>query len=164
VTSDTTSDIDRLFHVCIAVPDIEEALAFYVGVLGLRSIGSLRHEKSDGTMLGFPGQEIEIHANHLCGRLTENATVIDLIEFVNPPTDASEGPYALMNHVGITRMAFAVDDADAVHERLRSRGDVEILCAPMTVQAPTEGYFRIVTFKDPLGIVLEVIEHRPTAA
>lgn len=156
-------DINRLFHVCVAVPDIEKALEFYQGVLGLQSIGSLRHEKSDGTMLGFPGKEIEIHANHLCGKLTENATVIDLIEFIDPPTDTREGPYRLMNHVGITRMAFDVDDADAIYERLRARGDIEILCEPATVQAPTEGFFRIVTFKDPHGIVLEVIEHRPAS-
>jgi catechol 2,3-dioxygenase-like lactoylglutathione lyase family enzyme len=28
--------IKKLFHVCITVPDIEEALEFYQGVLGLR--------------------------------------------------------------------------------------------------------------------------------
>ncbi|WP_129359182.1 MULTISPECIES: VOC family protein [Micrococcaceae] len=153
-------EINRLFHVCIAVPDIEKALEFYQGVLGLQSVGSLRNEKSDGAMLGFPGEEIEIHANHLCGKQAENATVIDLIEFVNPTTDVDEGPYRRMNQVGITRIAFDVDDADAIYERLRAHGDIEILSEPATVQAPTDGFFRIVTFKDPHGIVLEAIEHR----
>lgn len=153
--------INRLFHVCITVPDIEEALGFYQGVLGLESIGQLRNERSDGAVLGFPDQEIVIHANHLRGKRTDQATVIDLIEFVNPATDVGDGPYRRMNHVGITRMAFDVDDADAIYENLRLRGDVEILCEPATVQAPTEGSFRILTFKDPLGIVLELIEHRP---
>ena len=84
--------INKLFHVCITVPDIEKALAFYRGVLGLESIGSLRNEKSDGAVLGFPGQEIEIHADHLCGKLSDNATVIDLIEFVKPSTMLGDGP------------------------------------------------------------------------
>jgi catechol 2,3-dioxygenase-like lactoylglutathione lyase family enzyme len=152
--------INKLFHVCITVPDIEKALSFYQGVLGLESIGSLRNEKSDGAVLGFPGQEIEIHADHLCGKLSDNATVIDLIEFVKPTTVVGEGPYNQMNHVGITRMAFDVDDTDAIYEKLCQRGDIEILCEPTTVKAPTEGSLRILTFKDPHGIVLELIEHR----
>ncbi|MFB7657872.1 MULTISPECIES: VOC family protein [unclassified Streptomyces] len=113
--------INRIFHVCIVVPDIEKALASYEGVLGLESIGSLRNEKSEGAVLGFPGQEVEIHANHLRGRLSENATVIDLIEFVHPETSVGDGPYRQMNQVGITRMALEVDDADAIYERLRGR-------------------------------------------
>ncbi|MFB6551244.1 VOC family protein [Streptomyces sp. NPDC056405] len=156
--------VNRLFHVCIVVPDIVQALAFYEGVLGLESIGSLRNEKSDGAVLGFPGEEVEIHANHLRGRLSENATVIDLIEFVHPESSVGDGPYRQMNQVGITRMAFDVDDADAIHERLRERGDVELLGDPATLQAPTGGEFRIVSFKDPHGIVLELIEHRPAPA
>lgn len=156
--------INRLFHVCITVPDIEEALGFYRDVLGLESIGSLRNEKADGAVLGFPGEQIEIHADHLCGKNKENATVIDLIQFVNPQTVVGDGPYKQMNHVGITRMAFDVDDTDAIHKKLRRRGDVVMLCAPQTVDAPTGGTLRILTFKDPLGIVLELIEYRPPAA
>lgn len=156
--------INRLFHVCITVPDIEEALGFYRDVLGLESIGSLRNEKADGAVLGFPGQEIEIHADHLCGKSRENATVIDLIEFLSPKTVVGDGPYKQMNHVGITRMAFDVDDTDAIHAKLLARGDIELLCEPQSVVAPTGGTLRILTFKDPLGIVLELIEYRPEPA
>lgn len=154
--------VNRLFHVCITVPDIEKALEFYQGVLGLESIGSLRNEVADGGILGFPGREIEIHADHLRGKVADNATVIDLIEFIRPKTIVDRGPYQQMNQVGITRLAFDVDDTDAIYEKLRQRGDVELLCEPVTVQAPTGGSLRILTFKDPHGIVLELIEYRPT--
>jgi hypothetical protein len=127
----------------------------YRDVLGLESIGSLRNEKADVVVLGFPGQEIEIHADHLCGKNKENATVIDLIEFITPKTDVGDGPYKLLNHVGITRLAFDVDDTDAIHAKLL------MLCEPQSVQTPTGGVLRILTFKDPLGIVLELIEYRP---
>ena len=43
--------INRLFHVCITVANIEEALEFYCGVLGLESIGALRNEKAPGAVL-----------------------------------------------------------------------------------------------------------------
>jgi catechol 2,3-dioxygenase-like lactoylglutathione lyase family enzyme len=98
--------IKKLFHVCITVPDIDEALEFYQGVVGLEFVGSLRNEKTDGAALGFPGQEIEIHADHLSGKLTDNATVVDLIQSVRPATIVDEGPYRETSHVGITRIAF----------------------------------------------------------
>jgi catechol 2,3-dioxygenase-like lactoylglutathione lyase family enzyme len=151
--------INRLFHVCITVADIEAALQFYCGVLELKSIGALRNEKAPGAVLGFPGQEIEIHADHLVGQHAENATVIDLIEFVSPKTVVTSGPSAPLNHAGINRMAFSVDSTDAIYEKLKQRGDIVFLCEPQVVIAPTGGKFKILTFKDPFGNVLEVIEY-----
>lgn len=151
--------INRLFHVCITVADIEEALKFYCGVLELKSIGALRHERAPGAVLGFPGQTIEIHANHLVGSNADNATVIDLVEFVSPKTVVRSGPSAPLNHAGINRMAFDVDNTDAIYDRLKARGDIEFLCEPQVVIAPTGGKFKILTFKDPFGNVLETIEY-----
>ncbi|MDE1167699.1 MAG: VOC family protein [Pseudomonas sp.] len=151
--------INRLFHVCITVADIDAALEFYCGVLGLESIGKLRHERAPGEILGFPNQIIEIHADHLVGKDKENATVIDLIEFLEPKTVVSKNTCAPLNHAGINRMAFGVDDTDAIYEKLKARGDIVFLCEPQVVIAPTGGKFKILTFKDPFDNVLEVIEH-----
>ncbi|MEJ5059356.1 MULTISPECIES: VOC family protein [unclassified Pseudomonas] len=151
--------INRLFHVCITVADIDAALEFYCGVLGLESIGKLRHERAPGEILGFPNQIIEIHADHLVGKDKENATVIDLIEFVEPKTVVNKSASAPLNHAGINRMAFGVDDTDAIHEKLKARGDIVFLCEPQVVIAPTGGKFKILTFKDPFDNVLEVIEY-----
>lgn len=151
--------LNRLFHVCITVADINAALEFYCGVLELKSIGALRHERAPGAVLGFPGQEIEIHADHLVGKNADNATVIDLIEFVSPKTVVNPAASAPLNHAGINRMAFDVDSTDAVYEKLKARGDVVLLCEPQVVIAPTGGKFKILTFKDPFGNVLEVIEY-----
>lgn len=151
--------INRLFHVCITVADIDAALEFYCGVLGLESIGKLRHERAPGEILGFPNQIIEIHADHLVGKDKENATVIDLIEFVEPKTVVNKNASAPLNHAGINRMAFGVDSTDAIHEKLKARGDIVFLCEPQVVIAPTGGKFKILTFKDPFDNVLEVIEY-----
>ncbi|MBS4089709.1 MULTISPECIES: VOC family protein [Pseudomonas] len=151
--------INRLFHVCITVADIDAALEFYCGVLGLESIGKLRHERAPGEILGFPNQIIEIHADHLVGKDKDNATVIDLIEFVEPKTVVNKNASAPLNHAGINRMAFGVDDTDAIHEKLKARGDIVFLCEPQVVIAPTGGKFKILTFKDPFDNVLEVIEY-----
>lgn len=151
--------INRLFHVCITVADIDAALEFYCGVLGLESIGKLRGERAPGEILGFPGQIIEIHADHLVGKDKENATVIDLIEFVEPKTVVNKNPAAPLNHAGINRMAFGVDDTDAIYDKLKARGDIVFLCEPQVVIAPTGGKFKILTFKDPFDNILEVIEY-----
>lgn len=151
--------INRLFHVCITVADIDAALEFYCGVLGLESIGKLRHERAPGEILGFPNQIIEIHADHLVGKDKDNATVIDLIEFVEPKTVVNKNASAPLNHAGINRMAFGVDDTDAIHEKLKARGDIVFLCEPQVVIAPTGGKFKILTFKDPFDNILEVIEY-----
>ncbi len=151
--------INRLFHVCITVADIDAALEFYCGVLGLESIGKLRHERAPGEILGFPNQIIEIHADHLVGKDKDNASVIDLIEFVEPKTVVNKNASAPLNHAGINRMAFGVDDTDAIHEKLKARGDIVFLCEPQVVIAPTGGKFKILTFKDPFDNVLEVIEY-----
>ncbi|WP_448681186.1 VOC family protein [Pseudomonas nicosulfuronedens] len=151
--------INRLFHVCITVADIEAALEFYCGVLGLESIGKLRGERAPGEILGFPGQMIEIHADHLVGKEKDNATVIDLIEFVSPKTVVNKNPSAPLNHAGINRMAFGVDDTDAIYAKLKARGDITFLCEPQVVIAPTGGKFKILTFKDPFDNILEVIEY-----
>jgi extradiol dioxygenase family protein len=145
--------------VCITVADIDAALEFYCGVLGLESIGKLRHERAPGEILGFPNQIIEIHADHLVGKDKDNATVIDLIEFVEPKTVVNKNASAPLNHAGINRMAFGVDDTDAIHEKLKARGDIVFLCEPQVVIAPTGGKFKILTFKDPFDNVLEVIEY-----
>jgi len=149
--------IDRLYHVCITVADIEEALAFYCGVLGLESTGSLRNEKSDGAVLGRPGEEIEIHAEHLRGTVTENATVIDLIQYITPKADETAPPQNL-ERMGITRMAFGVKNIDDIYETLKARGDIKFVCEPMLLNAPGGGWLKVFTFHDPFGVTLELIE------
>jgi len=150
--------ITRLFHVCITVEDIEEALKFYCDVLGLESIGSLRNEKADGAVLGFPGQEIEINADHLVGTTKENATVIDLIEYISPKTVYGDGPVKEMNRVGLTRMAFGVDNIDEIYQKLLKRGDIEFFCEPIKLNSVDGGWLKVVTFRDPFGITMEFIE------
>lgn len=150
----------QIFHVCITVEDIDKALDFYCGVLGMHSTGALRGEKSDGALLGFPGQTIEINANHLEGSAKlESPTVIDLIEYITPKTYVGDGPVKDMNKVGLTRMAFGVEDLLGVYGELKQRDDVKFVCEPVLLNAPTGGYLMAVSFYDPFGNFLEFLEH-----
>ena len=153
-----TEYVQKLYHVAITVRDIEEAMKFYCDVLGLRTLGSLRGEESDGALLGFPGQRIKINAEHLVGKDADNATVIDLIEFVIPGTLEGKGPVTEMNRVGIDRLAFDVKNLDELYQKLKARGDVEFICEPLILNKPTGGFFKAITFRDPFGITMEFLE------
>lgn len=122
-------------------------------------IGSLRDELCEGSLLGFPGQTIKIHADHLVGTQEGDATVIDLIEYIVPESFVGNGPVSQMNKVGIDRMAFDVENMDEVYAELKKRDDVRFLCEPVLLTCPTGGYMKATSFVDPFGIFLEFLEH-----
>ena len=153
-----TQYVQKLYHVAITVDDIDEAMKFYCDVLGLRTLGSLRGEESDGALLGFPGQRIKINAEHLVGKEADNATVIDLIQFIIPGTLEGKGPVTDMNRIGIDRLAFDVKNLDELYEKLKGRDDIHFICEPLILNKPTGGFFKAITFRDPFGITMEFLE------
>ena len=57
--------IKKLMHVCIAVPDLNEALKFYRDVLGFESVFQTENDKADGRLLGFDTEEVGLRAHHV---------------------------------------------------------------------------------------------------
>ncbi|MDT8303564.1 MAG: VOC family protein, partial [Sedimentisphaerales bacterium] len=127
--------VTKLMHVCISVPDLDEALKFYRDVLGFKSVFETKTDKADGKLLGFDQEEIGLYAHHMItvGAQHEQATEINLIEYTNPKTIIGEGPYSQMNHVGITRLALLVDSVDEAFKRIQPFAGVEIVCAPKDI-------------------------------
>ena len=155
--------VKKFMHVCITVPDLDEALKFYRGVLGFTSVFETRTDEADGRLLGFDQDEIGIYAHHVLslGASREQATEINLIEFTNPATNVAEGTYSQMNHVGITRLALLVEDVSEAYERVRPYPGVQIVCAPrdIVIREPeitfTTTWF---SFKDPWGVFLTMTQ------
>lgn len=155
--------VKKFMHVCITVPNLDEALKFYRDVLGFTSVFETRTDEADGRLLGFDQDEIGIYAHHVLsvGANREQATEINLIEFTNPTTSVAEGPYSQMNHVGITRLALLVDSASEAYERVRAHPGVEIICAPkdILIREPevtfTTTWF---SFKDPWGVFMTMTQ------
>ena len=86
----------------------------------------------------------------------EGATVIDLLQWLKP---ASYGePYDRLNHVGIARMALAVDDVDKTYNDLKAKG-VKFISSPQVIDLKRGGgSTKIVVCKDPDGIAVEFVE------
>lgn len=146
-------------HVCIVVPDLNEALKFYRDVLGFQSVFQTENDKADGKLLGFETKEIGLRAHHLLsvGAQHDQATEINIVEFTNSKTDISKGTYSPMNQVGINRLALLVDDLDEAIEEIRNYEGTEIVCEPKDiriVEPEVTLIARWCSFKDPFGIFI----------
>lgn len=148
--------VKKLLHVCIAVPDLDQALKFYCGVLGFVSTFQTRTDKADGPLLGFEQEDIGLYAHHVltAGADHKQATEINLVEFTNPKTVLDDGPFS-MNHVGLTRLALLVENVQEAFEKVRAYEGVEVVCAPKDIVIREPGKSFTMTwfsFKDPYGV------------
>ncbi|MHC8411328.1 VOC family protein [Pseudomonas sp. Hz4] len=155
--------VKKLLHVCITVPDVDQALKFYRDVLGFVSTFETRTDEADGPLLGFEQEEISIYAHHILtvGADPKHATEINLIEYTNPPTIIGDGPYDLMNQVGITRLALLVENAREAFDKISVYEGIEIVCEPKDIIIRKPGGNLTMTwfsFKDPYGVFITIAE------
>lgn len=155
--------VKKLLHVCITVPDLDQALKFYRDVLGFVSTFETRTDKADGKLLGFEQEEIGLYAHHVMtvGAQHGQATEINLVEFTNPTTAVDESPYSMMNHIGITRLAMLVMNAQEAYDKVRAYEGVEIICAPkdIVIREPGKNFTMTwFSFKDPNGVFITMTE------
>jgi len=155
--------VKKLMHVCITVPNLDEALKFYRDVLGFKSVFETRNDKADGRLLGFDREEIGLYAHHILATSAQpdQATEINLVEYTMPKTIVGKGPYKQMNHVGITRLALLVESVDEAFKRIRTYDGVEIVCEPrdIVIREPELTFTsRWFSFRDPYGIFIAICE------
>ncbi len=155
--------VKKFLHVCITVPNVDQALKFYRDVLGFVSTFETRTDKADGELLGFQEKDISIYAHHILtvGADAQQATEINLIEYASPATIVGDGPYEMMNHVGITRLALLVESAKEAFEKIRVYEGVEIVCEPkeIVIRKPDKSFTMTwFSFKDPYGVFITITE------
>jgi len=155
--------VKKLLHVCITVPDLDQALKFYRDVLGFESTFQTRTDKADGRLLGLQQEEIGLYAHHVltAGADHRHATEINLVEFTNPKTVVGDGPYEFMNQVGITRLALLVEDTHEAFDKIRAFEGVEIVCEPkdIVIREPGKNFTMTwFSFKDPYGVFITITQ------
>jgi len=112
-------------HTAIATPDPEKLAAWYVDILGFR----INHRYGPNVFVRAP-----------------DGGVLELI-----PADNGDRPEQRMFQAGIRHLAVTVDDFDAAHQMLQSRG-VNFLTEPTNV-----GGNRLVFFTDSDGNYLHLV-------
>ncbi|RFU19761.1 methylmalonyl-CoA epimerase [Geodermatophilus marinus] len=127
-------------HVGIAVPDLDEALAFYARAFEVRSVHEEVNEEQGvrEAMLAVGDGETRIQ---LLAPLTPESTIATFI--------GRSGP-------GLQQLAFRVDDVEAVADTLRQRGLRLLYDTPKRGTAGSRVNF--VHPKDAGGVLVELVE------
>jgi len=141
-----------LYHVNINVTDIDRSTEFY-GLLGFKEVDRFNEKGTPGLDRGMGFPYTETKARFLALGTNPRETVLDLVQWIEP--EAATVPLEL-NQIGIPRLCLRVKDLDGEVERLKGHG-VEFLSEPQVIDTLARKP-RFVLFRDPDGIVLELVE------
>lgn len=138
-------------NVLLVVEDLDASIAFFTA-LGMELEGRARVEgESVDRIVGLEGVRSEIALM----RTPDGHGRLELDRFDAPVAARAEPADAPVNTVGIRRIMFAVDDIDAVLDRLRSEGGELI----GEVVPYGDGY-RLCYVRGPDGIMIALAEPR----
>lgn len=145
--------LKRVFHIAVNVTDLDRSVAFYQR-LGFQVLAD-RTVSNEKLSEAFDVSSKKCRFVHLRLGDDEQATLLDVVEWFDPPTVTGPG-VPPQNQTGITRFAVLTDDADKVHRELSADG-VEFLTAPTSVMT-AEGGWKVCMAVDPDGVVIQVTE------
>lgn len=149
--------LTRLFHIAINSTDLDRSIGFYKR-LGFTLLGD-RMVDNDLVKTAFLVPTGDFRFAHLRLGDDENATVLDIVEWFNPPTaDTGEAPVS-QHQRGLTRFSVLTEDTQQVYDELSAEG-VEFLTTPQSVLTP-EGGWKVCLIKDPDGVVVQVTQLLP---
>jgi methylmalonyl-CoA/ethylmalonyl-CoA epimerase len=134
-------------HVGIAVPDLDEALAFYVDTLGM----TVRHEETNQeqgvreAMVSVGGAEDEGACLQLLAPVDETSTIAKFLDRSGP---------------GLQQLAYRVTDVEKVSTLLRERGLRLLYDEPR--RGTADSRINFVHPKDAGGVLVELVEPATT--
>ena len=139
--------IKDIRHTGIVVIDLEASLYFYRDLLGFQvakqmeeagdyidNISSLRNVKVTTVKLASPSGQM-----------------IELLKYHSHPTEQMMREIC---EIGISHIAFTVDDLDIEHERLKDKG-IKFKSPP---QLSPDGYAKVTFCRAPEGTLIELVE------
>lgn len=145
-------NITALLHVNINCSNFDRSQAFYA-LLGFKILMPVQPEGG-----GDVAAAVGMSSYTLRGALMKHPSgaVIDLLEWQQPAD--LRPPYDCLNHLGLARMAFVTSDIAADMESLRLAGVEFLSPGPAVVADPRGGSTQFICFRDPDGVVLELVE------
>ncbi len=143
-------------HIGLTVADLDRAVEFWCGRLGLRLLHRATETDPDiAALLGEDSAELEI-ADLEAG----DGRIIELIEYTRP---AGRRVQARSSDPGSSHIALRVDDLDAALKRLDGSQARQISHRPVVLHDPGGAWDGVTCcyFADPDGIIVELVQ-RPT--
>jgi catechol 2,3-dioxygenase-like lactoylglutathione lyase family enzyme len=149
--------LSRLFHVAINSTDLDKSIAFYKR-LGFTLLSD-RLVDNDLVKTAFLVPTGDFRFAHLRLGEDEQATVLDVVEWYNPPTTPGSGDPVSQHQQGLTRFSVLTDDTQRVYDELSAEG-YHFLTEPESVLTP-EGGWKVFLIQDPDGVVVQVTQLLP---
>ena len=147
----------RLSHININCRDLDASSEWYQRVLGVTPIAPRAEPPpASGAGFGFDG-DCSYRADFLAVGGNPESLILDLLEWKDPKPIGE--PFQEANHLGLFRMAFMVEDAEASCAELDRLGVAHsgACWLEMGPEIPIDG-LKAVFFRDPDGTCLELIE------
>jgi len=144
-------------HVGLTVTDLDRAVEFWCGRLGLRLLQRVTENDPDiASLIGEDSVEVEI-ADLDAG----DGRIIELIKYIRP---AGRPVRARSSDPGSTHIALRVDDLDEALARLEGSGARQISRHPVLLHDPGGAWDGVACcyIADPDGIIVELVQ-RPGA-
>jgi methylmalonyl-CoA/ethylmalonyl-CoA epimerase len=135
-----TSLFTKIDHVGIAVPDLDEAIAFYATTFGVQSV----HEEVN-TEQGVREAMLSVG---------DGATQIQLLAPLNE--DSTIAKFIGRNGPGVQQVAYTVEDIEAVSADLRAKGLRLLYDAPR--RGTSDSRVNFIHPKDAGGVLVELVE------
>lgn len=145
----------NVHHVGVTVPDLDEAVGFFVDCLGARELYRKGPFGDDGDAME---RRLDVHPDataSLAMLRLGPTTNLELFEWDAPDSD-DEPPR--LSDVGATHIAVQVEDVDEATAAVEEHDGTKVLDEPRTNDGgPTEG-LRYVFFRTPWGGYVELVE------
>lgn len=148
--------LKNICHIGLTVSNLQNSIKFYEDTLGLKYEGKMTMS-GENTETLFNLKNCFARIAYLSCQEQISGPSIELIEFVNPKSKKTK---ASLNTTSISEICFTVSDIDAAYEALLEKG-VEFISKPQYFDFTPDGFSKskAVYFKDPDGIILELLEY-----
>ncbi len=144
--------VKRIHHIGITVNNLEKTVNFYKNIMGLKLLVPPTEpspEIENGKPVGVDGAVIRT-----CLFEVSDNQILEFLEYQSE--SEIKGPIP-MNTIGAHHLSLSVDNIDGFVEKLKKYG-IEFLYKPLEIE---KGYLKgtkWVYFKDPEGIIVELME------
>lgn len=148
--------IKEVAHIGITISDMDKSIDFYKNVLGLSLKGEMIMEGRETDKL-FGEENTKVRVAYLNGSDEIIAPPIELLEFVSSKARLDKSD---LHKTSISEICFKVEDIEKTYVRLKKEG-VKFISEPQAFDFTPQGFgkSKAVYFKDPDGIILELMEN-----
>ncbi len=141
-------------HIGLTVSNLDDSVQFYQHVLGLEYVGEMRMD-GDSTNKLFNHPNASARVAYLKTK-DPHSPLVELIQFEDANIHRQQ---ANLFQTSISELCLYSDNLDKEYQRLKEKG-VEFLSEPQEFDSTQYGFgkSKAVYFKDPDGIMLELIQ------